>query len=156
MNNIRIDEQPSRPLAVVRRRATLPELSQVVPAACGVVWDAVRAHQIPGAGRHVAVYLDCEFNLEIGVELESPLATSIPLKDDDLLRPSSTPAGRVAATTHFGPYHQLSQIHDAIQRWCSAYGHALAGPCWEIYGHWKNDWNTDPSKIETDVFYLLR
>jgi hypothetical protein len=26
---------------------------------------------------------------------------------------------------------------------------------WEIYGHWEESWNTDPSKIRTDVFHLL-
>jgi hypothetical protein len=31
----------------------------------------------------------------------------------------------------------------------------LAGPNWEIYGHWQNEWNKDPSQIRTDVYYLL-
>src|SRR5437763_728362 len=26
---------------------------------------------------------------------------------------------------------------------------------WEIYGHWEESWNTDSSKIRTDVVYLL-
>jgi hypothetical protein len=25
----------------------------------------------------------------------------------------------------------------------------------EIYGHWENEWNADPSRIRTDVYYLL-
>jgi hypothetical protein len=32
----------------------------------------------------------------------------------------------------------------------------LAGPNWEIYGHWLDEWNNDPAKIRTDVFYLLQ
>jgi hypothetical protein len=24
-----------------------------------------------------------------------------------------------------------------------------------VYGHWKDEWNSDPTKIITDVFYLL-
>ena len=44
----------SHPLAVVRRRASLPELAKVIPDACGTVWNVVRAQKIPGAGRHVA------------------------------------------------------------------------------------------------------
>jgi hypothetical protein len=31
----------------------------------------------------------------------------------------------------------------------------LAGPNWEIYGHWIDEWNSDPTKICTDVFYLI-
>jgi hypothetical protein len=63
-----------RPLAVVRRQASLQQLSKVVPDACGVVWGVVGAQQIKGAGRHVALYLDDQINLEVGVELETPFA----------------------------------------------------------------------------------
>jgi hypothetical protein len=30
-----------------------------------------------------------------------------------------------------------------------------AGPSWEVHGHWKDEWNSDPTKICTDVFYLV-
>ena len=65
------------------------------------------------------------------------------------------PAGPVATTTHYGPYGGLHEAHAAIRSWCARHGHALAGPQWEIYGHWTNEWNHDPSKIVTEVFYLL-
>jgi hypothetical protein len=71
---IRLEQLSSRPLAVVRRRAGLQELSKVVPDACGTVWGVVRAQKLAGAGRHVAVYLDDQINLEVGVELEAPFA----------------------------------------------------------------------------------
>ena len=64
--DIRLEQCPGRPLAVVRRRAGQGELSTVVPATCGVVWNALRAQKASGAGRHVAVYWDCEINLEVG------------------------------------------------------------------------------------------
>lgn len=138
-----------RPLAVVRRRAARQALSQLVPQLCGVVWNAIRANQIRGAGRHVAVYLDDQINMEVGVELESPFAG-----DGDVVA-SALPAGAVATTTHLGPYSRLGDAHRAIQDWCAAQGHAMGGPCWEIYGHWQAAWNDDPSAIQTDVFYLL-
>jgi effector-binding domain-containing protein len=68
---------------------------------------------------------------------------------------STTPAGIVATTTHFGPYGLLHEAHDALRLWCRENGYALTGPNWEIYGHWKEEWNRDPAKITTDVFYLL-
>ena len=146
---VRVEQLGSRPLAVVRRRAASRELSTVVPDACGTVWNVVRAQNVPGAGRHVALYLDCAINLEVGVELEAPFAGHGEVVG------SATPAGRVATTTHFGPYGQLHEAHEAIRLWCANNGHALAGPSWEIYGHWIDEWNTDPGKIRTDVFYLL-
>jgi len=148
--DIRLEQLTSLPLAVVRRRASLPELSKVIPDACGTVWNVVRAQKIPGAGRHVALYWDDEFNLEVGVELEAPFAGHGEVVG------SATPAGTVATAVHFGPYNQLPVAHQAIRRWCADHGYALAGPNWEIYGHWIHEWCDDPSKIRTDVFYLLK
>jgi effector-binding domain-containing protein len=146
---IRLEQLISCPLAVVRRRAAGHELSKVVPAACGTVWNVVRSQQLSGAGRHVAVYLDDQINLEVGVELDGPFA------GHGEVVPSATPAGLVATTTHLGPYQRLGEAHDAIHRWCKDNGHALAGPRWEVYGHWQDEWNRDPSQIRTDVFYLV-
>jgi effector-binding domain-containing protein len=147
--DIRLEQLSSRPLAVVRRRAGVHELSKVVPDACGVVWNVVRAQRIAGAGRHVAVYLDDQINLEVGVELDAPFAGCGEVVG------SATPAGTVATTTHYGPYGLLHEAHEAICRWCQSNGHTLAGPNWEVYGHWQDDWNSDPTKITTEVFYLL-
>jgi effector-binding domain-containing protein len=147
--DVRLEQLGNLPLAVVRRRASGPELPKVVPDACGLVWGVVRAQKIAGAGRHVAIYWDGQINLEVGVELEAPFAGYGEVVG------SATPAGPIATTTHFGPYGQLHQAHQAILRWCASNGHTLAGPNWEIYGHWEDAWNSDPTKIRTDVFYLL-
>lgn len=146
---IRLENQSGTPLAVVPRRARPPELSRVVPDACGMVWRVIQAQQVAGAGRHVALYWDDQINLEVGVELDA----SFPGCGEVV--GSATPAGSVVTTTHYGPYAQLHAAHDAIHQWCGQNGYTLAGPRWEIYGHWKEEWNSDPSKICTDVCYLL-
>jgi effector-binding domain-containing protein len=102
-----------------------------------------------GAGRHVAVYLDDQINLEVGAEVDAPFAGHGEVVG------SATPSGPVATTTHYGPYRQLGEAHEAIRRWCASKGYRLAGPSWEVYGHWEDEWNSDPTKIRTDVFYLL-
>ncbi len=147
---IRLEQVSTRPLAVVRRQAALHELARVVPEACGEVWRVVKAQMIAGAGRHVALYLDDKINLEVGVELDTPFA------GHGAVVGSATPAGAVATTVHFGPYNRLGAAHEAIRTWCAANGHTPAGPNWEIYGHWLDEWNNDPAKIRTDVFYLLK
>src|SRR3954451_23582607 len=147
--DVRLEQLNSRPLAVVRRRAVSQDLSRVVPDACGTVWGVVRAQRVSGAGRHVAVYLDDQINLEVGVELDAPFAGYGEVVG------SATPAGLVATTTHYGPYGRLHEAHAAIRLWCERQGYTLAGPSWEIYGHWNDEWNRDPSQISTDVFYLL-
>jgi hypothetical protein len=146
---IRLEQHAGQPLAVVRRRASPQDLATVVPAACGTVWSVIRAQQVPGAGRHVAVYWDGQINLEVGVEVASPFC------GHGEVVASSTPSGLVATTTHYGPYSRLHEAHEALCRWCKSNGYQLAGPNWEVYDHWKDEWNSDPKKICTDVFCLL-
>ena len=151
MSNYRVhfEQLESLPLAVLRRQVHKSELSRVVPECCGLVWNAVKAQQAKG-GRHVAIYWDDSIRLEVGVELESPFT-----EDGEVVR-SMTPSGAVAWVTHLGPYNGLGAAHQAVHDWAKAGNHRLAGPKWEIYGHWKNEWDGDPSQIRTDVFYLLK
>lgn len=145
---IRVERQNGIPLAVVRRQARPSELSRVVPQCCGLVWDALRAQGVKG-GRHVALYHDDTIRVDVGVEMSVPF-----VEQDELVR-SATPAGDVISVTHFGPYGTLHAAHSAIREWSKATGRRLAGPSWEIYGHWQPEWDQDPSKIRTDVCYLL-
>ena len=134
--------------AVIRSCVQPKELSKFVPAACGEVWSFIRSAGLPRPGRHVALYLDGGW-VEVGAEVSEPFA------GNERVRSSQLPAGRVVTTTHFGPYAGLGDAHSAIRRWCTEHGYRLSGVCWEIYGHWDEAWNTDPSKIRTDVFHLL-
>ena len=62
--DVRLEQAPSRPLAVVR--PSCPAAGSVEDRA-GRLWGCVEScpvQQVPGAGRHVAVYLDREINLE--------------------------------------------------------------------------------------------
>jgi len=145
---VQIQVVESVAVAVVRRQARQADLSSLVPACCGLVWEAVRSQRVK-AGRHVALYWDGSIRLEVGVELHGPFT------DDGDVVASATPAGTVAMTTHAGPYDGLGGAHDAIARWCAANGRRLAGPSWEIYGHWQREWDTNPAAICTDVYYLL-
>ena len=149
---VRVERLTGTPIAVVRRRAPAHQLSQVVPAACGTVWNAVKSRGVKG-GRHVALYLDCsggQIDMEIGVEVPAPFA------GEGEVVASATPAGDAATVTHFGPYQRLGEAHQAVRDWCAANGRTPAGPNWEVYGHWDPRWNDDPSQVRTDVFYLLK
>jgi effector-binding domain-containing protein len=132
--------------AVVCFTATQKQLSTLIPQACGEVWNFIRSAGIPQPGRHVALYLDGVMNIECGAEVGQPF------RGNGRVVCSQTPAGLVATTAHFGPYHLLGNAYDAIDKWCVANGHAKAGPSWEVYGHWTDD----PTQLRTDVFWLLK
>ena len=140
------------PVAVIRRNARHGELSRVVPECCGLVWNALRAQGVRG-GRHVAIYRD---GGDSGIQLEVGAEVPVPFTEDGTVVRSVTPGGLVAWTTHLGPYGELGAAHDAVGEWCKRNNHATAGPNWEIYGHWKQEWDSNPSQIRTDVFYLVR
>jgi effector-binding domain-containing protein len=135
--------------AVIRGHVQPAELPRFIPAACGEVWTFAREAGLPNPGRHVTLYHDDAGTVEVGVELSARFAGT------ERVHCSQLPAGRVATTVHLGPYQLLSQAHAAIQSWCAEHGYQLTGVSWEIYGHWQESWNTDSSKIRTDVFYLL-
>ncbi len=135
--------EPQR-IAVVRRRAPTSALSTVVPEACGLVWNFVRAARIPRPDRHVAVYFDNEINMEIGVIVLDPFVGA------DEVFESATPAGWAATTAHFGPYERLGEAHQAVLDWCAA-RHYEVGTSWEIYGHWTDDLQ----QLRTDVYWLI-
>lgn len=136
------------PTAVIRDRVPSNELSTFVPAACGEVWSFIRSAGLPRPGRHVALYL-AQGSVEVGAEVSEPFA------GNDRVHCSQLPAGRVATTAHFGPYAGLGQAYSEIRRWCAEHGYRPSNICWEIYGHWDESWNADPSRIRTDVFLLL-
>lgn len=138
--------------AVVRSRVPQQELSKFVPKACGEVWSFFRSAGLPKPGRHVALYLGDEQGL---LEVEAGAEVGQQFAGNDRIECSQLPAGRVATTAHFGPYPRLGDAHCAIRDWCAQHGHPLSNVSWEIYGHWQERWNADPSKIRTDVFYLL-
>jgi effector-binding domain-containing protein len=146
-----IELADSKPImtAVIRSQVPPQELARFVPAACGEVWSFFRSAGLRRPGRHTALYLEGGY-VEVGAEV------SAMFMGNERIHSSQLPGGAVAWTTHFGPYGRLGDAHGAIREWCTQHGHQLSGPCWEIYGHWEESWNNDPSKIRTDVFHLLR
>ena len=146
---IELTRSNATPTAVIRSRVPAKDLAKFVPAACGEVWSFIRSAGLPRPGRHLALYLDEQGLVEVGAEVSEPFT------GNERIHCSELPAGRVVTTVHFGPYQRLSDAHQAIREGCAKQGHQCSGVSWEIYGHWDESWNTDPSKIRTDIFYLL-
>src|SRR5438128_11828786 len=131
--------------AVIRGRVRPEELPRFVPAACGEVWSFIRSASLPRPGRHLALYLDGQGSVEVGAEVSEPFT------GNDRVHCSRLPAGRVVTSVHFGPYERLSDAHAAIREWCARHGHRGSGVAGEIYGHGEESWDTDSSKIRTDM-----
>ena len=88
---------------------------------------------------------DGELVIDAGVEVPDGFTAR------DAVRPVETPAGEAAAVTHYGDYADLAGAYAALEQWCTASGRRPAGTSWEVYG----DWEEDPAKRRTDVYFLL-
>jgi len=94
----------------------------------------------------VMLYKNRRPEVEVGVLVSGPFQAEGPV------RLSALPAGEVTIATHRGDYGNLGATHEAVRDYAAAHGRALAGPCWEIYGHA----TPNPSQTETKVLWLLR
>jgi len=131
------------PTAVIRS-AWSKELPQFVPRLRrGVVVHSVR--RPPAAWTPFGIYLDAQGAIEVGPKSRSRLPATI-----ECIAPS---CGRPCGDAHpLGAYGTLSEAHARSAR--GALRIQCAGISWELYGHGRA-WNTDSSKMRTDVFYLL-
>jgi effector-binding domain-containing protein len=92
------------------------------------------------------LYRDDVPHVEVGV------LGSDPPPSGGAVAASSLPGGVVATAVHRGDYSGLDGAHRAVRVWCAEHGRELAGPRWEVYGHWRGEAAT----AETEISYLLR
>jgi len=138
-----------QPIAAARLRTTFKLISKEIGSLLSGPWSFLR--QRPGLrtdGHNVAIY----WSMAAGGSIEVGVQVVAPFDGTDEVVCSATPAGTVATTAHFGPYDKLGVAHEAVMKWCKENGHQMGMPFWEVYG----DWDDDPSKLRTDVFYLLK
>jgi effector-binding domain-containing protein len=142
-----------QPIVAARQRTTFAAISREIRTLLNGPWAFLKEHpeEHPGLwtdGHNVAVYRDMADggSIEVGVQVTRPFEGS------DVVVCSATPGGTVASTIHYGPYSELGPAHEAVMNWCRQHGHETVMPFWEIYG----DWEDDPTKLRTDVLYLLK
>lgn len=145
---VKVQRAKPRSIAVVRVRLPIRDVPRQFVNYLNQVYAAAKAGLISLDGQNIFVYsgdADGEADVEFGVGATQPFDHS------GAVVHSATPSGEVATTTHWGDYAQLGAAHDSIKAWCRSNGRAIAGPRWEVYGHWSDD----PAARRTDIFYLL-
>lgn len=138
-----------RSIAAVRVRLPIRDVPRRFAEYLNQIYAASRAGAIELDGQNIFVYrgdAQGEADVEFGV------GTRRSFERTGAVVPSATPSGHAATTTHWGDYAQLGGAHDAVVAWCRSHGRAIAGPRWEVYGHWSGN----PATRRTDIFYLLK
>jgi effector-binding domain-containing protein len=142
---VRVVTTVERRTAVVARSTTWDEFPRVWRGMLDEVYAFLRQGEVRQEGHNVMLYRDDVPNVEVGVEVTGPFSAT------GRVVPSVLPACEAAMTVHRGPYDGLDRAHRTVRDWCERHGRALTGVRWEIYG----DWHEDPSRLETEVYYLL-
>jgi len=145
---IDVTAQPRREIATVAWDTTWEQFPRQWRGCLDEVYACLRQAGAKG-GCNVMLYRDLaepgRVSVEVGVEVGAEFSPS------GRVRLSALPAGPAAMTVHRGPYEGLGAAYQALSRWCAAQGLALTGERWEVYG----DWEEDPARLETTVFYGL-
>ncbi len=146
-SGVRVVQAVARPTVVVAGATTWEEFPSRWRPMLDQVYAVVRAGHSGRAERwqNVMLYKDDVPHVEVGV------LASAPCSPTGKVISSALPGGAAATTTHRGPYAELRAAHRAVRDWCATRDHRLAGPRWEIYGHWTDE----PTELETEVYYLL-
>jgi effector-binding domain-containing protein len=139
---VRVAPQPT---LAVPAQVEQGELARAIPKLLDDVYRLIHERQIEHGGLNVVLYRGCS-------DIEAGVLVSEPMRGEGRVVASLLPGGTIATTRYAGSYEGLGVAHEAIRRWIDEQGLALAGPSWEIYGHWDDD----PEKRYTQVSYLLR
>lgn len=138
-----------RAMAGVRARVPMGRVPEYFGPALDQVYGAARTGGLVVDGQNIFLYHPRpDGALDVAFCVGTPSAFNA-IGSVEFIQ---TPAGIAATTTHWGAYSGLRGAHDAVQAWCRTNQRTLAGPSWEVYGHWSDD----PSKLRTDIFYLLQ
>jgi len=135
-------------MAAVRTRLRIANVPREFTRHLDQVYAAARAGDVTLDGQNIFVYHGMtgdDTDVDFGVGTRASFAPTGNVQE------ALTPSGRAATTTHWGSYSGLRDAHVAVKQWCRANGEKLAGPHWEVYGHWTDD----PTKLRTDVYWLL-
>jgi hypothetical protein len=139
----------ARPVAGVRAGIPRGRVGQEFGRHLDQVYAAARAGAVHLDGQNIFIYRAAtpdQLTVDFCVGVTAPFAAV------GAVVPLETPHGVAATTTHVGDYGRLGEANAAILAWCRANDRMLAGPSWEVYGHW----NADPAQLRTEIYYLLR
>ena len=139
----------SRRILAVRKKVRWTELGKVAIPSLDEVWKHIRANEITGCGHNVFIYrgmsilgVEASFGVEVPEGVEAPEGFVI----------DETPSGKAATFHQYGDYSKLIDTNLTIRQWCKQQDLKVDNISWDLYG----DWDEDPTKVRTDVFYHLK
>jgi effector-binding domain-containing protein len=147
--DVKLEQAAPRGMAAVRARVPASRVAALFRIYLDQVYAAGRAGTVQLDGQNIFVYRDVETTPD-HIDVEFGVGVAAPFSSAGSVLYSVTPSGGVATTTHWGDYGALGDAHAAVVTWCRSHDVPLAGPRWEVYGHWR-----EGITPRTDIYYLV-
>ncbi|MES2306503.1 MAG: GyrI-like domain-containing protein [Gemmatimonadota bacterium] len=138
-----------RLVAGVRAQVARGKVGQEFGLRLDQIYAAAKAGAVQLDGQNIFIYRSAT---PTTLSVDFCVGVTAPFTAVGEVQPLQTPSGPAAMTTHVGDYSRLGEANAAIHEWCRANNRSIAGPSWEVYGHWSND----PAELKTEVYYLLK
>ena len=144
-------ERPSQPTLVVRTRAPVQSVPQVIGQAYAAIMEYAGQLGVQPSGAPFVAYHNMDME-DLDMEIGFPFARQ-PAGKEDILA-GEIPGGRAAACLHVGPYDQLGAAYEALGKWMQARAYAPTGVAYEFY---LNDPQaTPPAELQTQLVFPLK
>ncbi len=128
------------------------DISATMQKAFGNVMHFLKSHNIEPSGRPLSVYYTHDPN-EMTFRAGCFVCEEDAAKAEGTIQSASTPAGKVLAFTHVGPYAGLRISYGEMMTYLEENGLKVGAPTWEVY---VNDPSVVPEEeLRTDVFVSL-
>ena len=147
--DVTLEHASPRGMATVRARIPAAQVGAHFRTYLDQVYAAGRAGALQLDGQNIFVYREVEGTPD-QLDAEFGVGSAAPFVAAGSVVYGVTPSGEVATTTHWGDYGALGNAHAALVAWCRAHDLSLAGPRWEVYGHWR-----EGAIPRTDIYYLV-
>lgn len=132
------------PFLYMRRQVKAEDVSTALAEMLVPVFQYATAQGVPFAGPPTTRYVSFGPGL---VTIEAGMPVAGPAEATDEIMVGSLVGGEVASTVHKGPYDNLDQGYEAIQRWMMENGQESGGAPWEVY-------ITDPGEVPDPAEWL--
>lgn len=130
---VTIRQVPAQHVASVRIHASLREVGGAIASAFATLAAALARTAVVPTGAPFIVYHDViDEQTDGDVEVCIPVPAHANVFGDGVER-KEIPGGPIAATTHRGPYDEITPAYHVVSGWLHDHGHQIIGPPREVY-----------------------
>ncbi len=141
---VKKEKSTETPFLFIHRQVKPEAISEALGAMFGSVFHYATAQGIPFAGPPTARYPSFGPGL---ITIEAGMPIAVPTDGEGDIKVGSLPGGNVARTIHKGPYDNLNEGHEAIQKWLIDNNEEAGDAPWESYV-------TDPGEVPDPAEWL--